>query len=1418
MGFAGNLRTLSLPEVVQTLARIQATGILRLAADEGHRDVVFNQGAIIGVEFKSGGERQALLQRMIMQNKLDATAAASISAAGSETQVVQSLIDQGLVTDDDVNEARQLQAEEELISLCTWEAADFVFHDASPDEPEAAELVEKFSSLGLTINSSSLLMEAARRIDEWSRLKERLPDGQIVLGVANGQDEGLAKASVEYPAIAVVPLVDAMRTIDDIVKDAVVTRLEVYHVLAELLEKKIVCQLSREDLIAHADYWKEQHNNQLAARLYRRALVLFPSDRETQIKLGACLEYIGDQDEAAQCYGQLARGCMDEGDPGRAAEFSRHAVSLRPQDPKLRQILARCHFMRGDQVAAGGELKEIVKIYLELGQLEDARGTCLKILEINKGDEYARRELARIFSKVENDQQSEDVVVCVQCATVNHREAQTCTSCKASLQLTCLSCGRVVAVSDRLCIFCGAHPHAGGSSGRRPGGSPTTSRIINRSGVRKAASGLAATVQAGADQASAKEKSARASGARNAVGSGSGSAGSGSAGSGSGGRGQVGTAGEAASGAQSSAERWRIDLDKHVGTARANEEAGNLEQALASWREVSKLQPDNPQILAHIKELEHEVNQLAVEQHIDFGHRMSRTRHPWQAAKSYRLALRLMSSDDPRVPPVSDALARTERDQRKISLVYGGALVVLFACGALAGRPYYQIHRFEKSAVEMHARIDALAGQRPDQAAAEMTAVDEALETLGADAERIRGTFGEQARREQSELRAQLFTARTHLAQTSLESIDKLIQARNVAEADRLLTQHQADFGTEFEPQRVQAAKDHLADLKRQMRMQDDERKSAPQKLEAAKKQEEDNHLGSAIDGYRELAKSSDGEVAAEASAAVARLEPKEQVFLTDWKAALALGGTDLARCDQALAVLTAGARTWGKEGEQLRLRQEATARLKAAEQAYAAVPATATAAQLEAFVAAHLASPQAAQAKVRLTALQSRQQGRDQAVTVFKQQMEARQYEQAWQTGRDLINGFGPLLQPGQIQLPLVIESVPTGAAVTIAGKAVGRTPMVITWKPAYAGQEADAGQIVISLAGWKPSTVSIRDAGQEWKLASNLSRQSLWQVALGKSIGAAHVMHDGAVLMLAGDTLASVDLSGRVRWRHGMGSDDVESGRTRLPYAPAEFPDGRMAFGLPNKDVAIIDAQGNAMGTMATQGEVRGRPLVYTNDVFGADTRMALGAEGLFTGAVGAIPTRIPLNAAVIAGPLALDKDLDKVLIVGTVTGHLLGILEQPKKVVWDLDLQASDISQLLPVTENLIVTVLDGSKVVAIQVRPELAAVSWSQQLKAPAVGEPAVTATGIVVAAGSSVFRFGRDGTTTAPWILPTPAASPAAALGDLVAVGTQGGTLHVFKGDQPLWATPCGQSVTAVAIAKDRIIVGLADGSVLAFTP
>ena len=115
MGLAGNIRTFPFAEVVQTLNRINATGVLRLVAGEVSREVVVKNGQIIGVAFPLGQERQALLARLVMQGHLDAADAASMSAGSTASQVISALIDNNLVTDQEVNEAARLQAEEELL-------------------------------------------------------------------------------------------------------------------------------------------------------------------------------------------------------------------------------------------------------------------------------------------------------------------------------------------------------------------------------------------------------------------------------------------------------------------------------------------------------------------------------------------------------------------------------------------------------------------------------------------------------------------------------------------------------------------------------------------------------------------------------------------------------------------------------------------------------------------------------------------------------------------------------------------------------------------------------------------------------------------------------------------------------------------------------------------------------------------------------------------------------------------------------------------------------------------------------------------------------------------------------------------------------------------------------------------------------
>ena len=1376
MGFAGNLRTLSLPEVVQTLARIQATGVLRLARSDGKCDVMFEQGQIIGVASRAGSERQALLNRMIIDGKLDANAAAALSASGSESQVVQVLIDQKLVNDEDVHEARQRQAEEELHDLCTWDAADFVFIDAAPEEPDAMQLVQKYGTLGLTFNTGSLLMEAARRMDEWNRIREKLPHGTYVMGVADGMEEKLTEAGTDYPALAVVPLIDAIRTIDDIVKDAMAPRLEVYQVLEDLLEQGLICALNRDDIIAHADYWQEQQNHELAARLFRRALAYDSKDKDTFAKLGACLEHLGEGQEAAACFGQMAIGLLDDGEHQRATEYAAHAVSLMPRETTLRLTLARCNLMTGDEVSAVGELREVAKIYLDDGQLEDARGTCLKILDISRQDEFARRELARIFSRVEHDHQSEDVVVCVQCGVVNHREATTCTGCKASLQLSCLACGRVVAVSDPLCIFCGADPHAGGGH-RRAGGSPTTSRIIRRGDQRRApAPVIAAAVAEGNEAGTSSPSEVLRSGDK-------------------------GTA------------YWRDQLDRNLKIARAHEEAGHLEEALTAWREVSKVQLDNADLLVHIRELESRVNQESIERNIERGHSFRRTRHYWKALRAYRDALRAMSSDDPRLVPVQEVLARTEQDQRRIAIIYGAAGAVLLVLGVIAARPYVQSYSFGKQALIAQGRIDELTTAVPESAGDQIRTLDDTMETLAGDADRIRGVMGTTAKSRIGELRASLYAVRLRLSGVLLDHLEKAIGEGRAVEAEQLSTTYTRDFGGDLQPDRFNRAKIALAALKRQLRVREDESKAAPLRLEAAKAFEKDGRLADAVTAYRELTTSANPEVASESVAGLKRQEKTELAQVELWKRVVAMPTTDLQAAREALASeeVVRMAQAWNHEGDRLRLLRETEARLQSATQAFTVLGSEPTSVQIQAFLAAHGAAPEAARARTMLSQAQSRTEAKDRAMEAYKAHMEARHWAEAWQTGRDLVAAHGRLLSPGQVLLPQVVESSPAGATVTWKGREVGRTPLVLTYVP------GDDGDITLSLAGWKPLTAKMSAVAEDWRWAAMLIRSEAWRTDLGGAVDTLATLPDGRFLAQAGDGLAALDGRGTILWRHALGSDDLSGGRIRLAHSPAILPDGRGLIGLPGHDAVILDVQGNPTQRFQTNAEVRGRPLVYTNDAYGAQPRIAMAAESLWTGPVGGELSRIPLPAAALAGPVAIDRRLDAVLVMVLVDGRLIGIEESTKAQAWPaLGLQASDVGQLITAGPGQVAVVLDGGRLALIRLTGEGATLAWTQVLKGSAVGDPVVNGATLAVSAGRVVHRFGINGSALAAVPLASPASSAPALDGDLGAVGCQDGTLVVWKGERILWTTPCGAPVTSVTLLPKLVVAGLGDGRILAY--
>lgn len=1347
MGFAGNLRTLALPEVLQTLNRIKATGVLRLAAPEGGRDVVFDQGELIGVSFRRGEERQALLRRLILDGRLDATTAAQISHSGRESQVIGRLIEGGVIDQAAVQDAQQRQTEEELQSLFTWDYADFVFHDAGPEAEDINSLVERAKGDGLTFNISSLLMESARRQDEWERVRQVFPDGGLVLGPREGMEEPLREASREYPASAVVPLVDAVRSLDDLVKDSVATRLDAWTCLAQLMERGLLVPLTRDDIIYHADFLVSKNDLLRACSLYRRALAGRPSDDETARKLADCLAKLGDAPEAAASFAQLAIGSLKAEDHATAVAHARKAVQLSPGDPAMRQTLVRCLLAQDRNVntaEAVGELLQLIETFTGLDRLEDARSTCLQVLELDKGNEPARRQLARIFSAAAQDEQSEDVVVCIQCGHVNHREAPNCEKCKASLQLTCLSCGRPVGVSDRLCIFCGADPHRGSSS-RRAGGAPSTSRIANPDKIK----GGSGSRQAAADQ-----------------------------------------------------------LDALVSTAKAKEEAQDWEGALEAWRQVSSIQVDNPELIAHIRSLESMVHDTFVEKQIEQGHQLRRVRRYWAAIRCYKAAMRTMSSDDPRSQRLAEILASTTKVGQRIALLYAAAILVILVGAAVTVQPLLKQRRFAGELRDLSERLQPMSEQLDSgQLAAfkgELDSMQARLDALG-DGERWGGL-----RNRMLEMNGIWAIAWQASSARELEQISTSIEQGDLKRARERLAAYKARF--QDQSPRMGQIVIRLEQAQKQRDEMTARINDAPRLLAGAEADEAGGRFGPALVQYRSLAESPNAEVAAKAKASVARLAPRADAVAGTVQQALdaarSLVTTDLAKADAKLAEIQDESAIWGLSERVREARTGIAAELAAAKADAAKLGADAGLDALAAFLARHPGAPEAVAVRQRHDALTRAQAARSKAIERFRGLMQEKQWETAWIAGRDLVAGYGN--QVTDIELPLWIESQPTGALVKLDGRRIGESPCLLTYRP---GQR---GEITVEAPGCQPMLKRIDEVSTSWRWAPHLGRAVIWRADLGKGVLSITPMAAGDLAVTTVDGLARISAQGQVRWRLAMAGDDINAGRGHADQ-PTLLADGRLVAAQPGSGVVLVDARGAAQ-KIATANEVRGRPVAYVNEVLGATPRIAFAAEAIFSGEPGGPLARIPLPAPAISGPVALVKDIDRILVVADVRGRLVGIEESTRKPQWELDVQAADIGQLVSIGESDVVALLDGGRLACFGLSAQGATLRWTHQLEAPAVGDPVVVDGVVHVACGRQVARVGAEGSVQASLPLPGVASCGVAVAGKRLVVATVEGSLVVFQGQDLAWTSPLGGAVAAVGIAQGAVFAASSSGTVVAFAP
>ena len=201
MPIEGPLRELSIHDVFQLLDLARKTGILRVDSElrQNGGTVYFDQGAVIGAEIRSNPHQLGgLLLRSGKLSESDLARARDMQSTGDRRRLGDILVALGMVTRRELDRQVRAQVEEVIFELMGWSEGYFSFSEAPLDDvPTQATL---------RIPTGALLMEAARRIDEWSRIESKVPHLGVVprLVVADGDSGPMDLLPVEWELLAAV--------------------------------------------------------------------------------------------------------------------------------------------------------------------------------------------------------------------------------------------------------------------------------------------------------------------------------------------------------------------------------------------------------------------------------------------------------------------------------------------------------------------------------------------------------------------------------------------------------------------------------------------------------------------------------------------------------------------------------------------------------------------------------------------------------------------------------------------------------------------------------------------------------------------------------------------------------------------------------------------------------------------------------------------------------------------------------------------------------------------------------------------------------------------------------------------------------------------------------------------------------------
>ncbi len=290
MAIKGSLKEASLPDVIQLLFLGRRTGCLALADRHNFGTIYFDEGQIVYASIVNRRDRLGdILLRSGRISEEQLRAAVDQQGGDREHKLGEILVQLGSLSREELERYIRVQIEEAVYYLFTWTSGTFNFEAGV--RPEREDFLVR-------INPEYLLLEGARRVDEWSLIEKKVPSFDLIFAVdATHIGESAPELSPEQRCL--VPLLNGTRDVAQVVEESGLVEFEAGKALFGLITAGFAHRVGTSAASAPrvTDGRVDEHRNlgiafykaamlDEALREFRRVADLRPADASAPFFLG----------------------------------------------------------------------------------------------------------------------------------------------------------------------------------------------------------------------------------------------------------------------------------------------------------------------------------------------------------------------------------------------------------------------------------------------------------------------------------------------------------------------------------------------------------------------------------------------------------------------------------------------------------------------------------------------------------------------------------------------------------------------------------------------------------------------------------------------------------------------------------------------------------------------------------------------------------------------------------------------------------------------------------------------------------------------------------------------------------------------------------------------------------------------------